>query len=55
MAATYSVLADSEGEAEKGLREMCDRMGLEPVGRPQDLLRDGKWLGRARPPAPPED
>jgi hypothetical protein len=55
MPTVWSVLADSRDDAARELRTLCDRLGLVVSGPPQEMLRDGKWLGRARAPIPSAD
>jgi hypothetical protein len=47
MAVVYSVLGDTQDEAQQALARLCERLGLEPVGRPSRIVGRDRWLGRA--------
>ncbi len=52
MGVTFTVLAGSEAEAVAWHRKLCDLLGLEPLGRPSQVLGRDRWMARAQVPAP---
>lgn len=51
MGVTWTVLTDSEREAQAELRRLCAALGLEPLGRPSQVLGRDRWMARAQAPA----
>jgi hypothetical protein len=54
MAVVFSVLGDTEDEAQAALVRLCAALGLEVLGEPSEILGRGRWLARATPPDTPE-
>jgi hypothetical protein len=51
MAVTYGVIGHSEDEVRAALAELCDLLGVRPLGSLL-LMPNEKWLGRTTPPVP---
>lgn len=52
MGVTWTVFAESEPEALAELERACQLLGLEPLGRPSQVIGRDRWMARARVPSP---
>lgn len=52
MSVTVVVFAETEGELLEWHQRVCERLGLEPLGRPAPAVGRDRWMARAQVPAP---